>query len=629
MRPNCGTASGNLRRNGCLIFNMTKELTEKLAGASTGPGVYLMKDTDGRVIYVGKACNLKKRLGSYFSGKVQQDPKTVVLVKKINIFDTIVTETEKEALILESNLIKQYRPRYNVILKDDKRYPVLRLDVKSPYPNLCIARNIKKDGCLYFGPFSSAHAVRETLKIINKTFKLRKCGRRELRKRDRPCLNFQIGVCLAPCCLAVTQRDYQEVVNEVVMFLKGKTPDLIHMIQSEMTSAAQDQNYEKAACLRDKMFALKKTLEKQSIVSADLMDRDVLGIASELHCSVITLLSVRSGYLKGTQTFHFSETMASDMDLMESFIFQYYEKRHFVPAAILVSIPVESVGALEDFLYEIKGKKVRIICPQRGEKKRLANMAVLNAKTSLSDQKLSDRRDQDLLERLRKRLDLIRLPIRIECFDNSNLSGSSPVAAVVVFENAKPLKSEYRKYNITEVDGPDDYASMAEILHRRFRKNEDKRPLPDLLMLDGGKGQLNVAVSVINDLGLNGAFDIAAIAKKDPLKGEPLDKVYKPLRVNPIHFGKDEDLLLFLQRIRDESHRFAVSFHRRKRRGASLASELDVIPGIGKTRKNRLFKHFGTIKNIRAASLDELSALPGMNKKLASSLLDALQQDSR
>jgi excinuclease ABC subunit C len=603
---------------------MSEDLMRRWEGVPLRPGVYLMKDADGRVIYVGKAGNLRKRLSSYFSRKGQKDPKTLVLIKKLAFFDTIVTETEKEALILESNLIKRYKPRYNVILKDDKRYPVLRLDLDSSYPNLSISRHMKKDGRLYFGPFSSAHAVRETLKIINKTFKLRKCGRKDVKKRERPCLNYQIGVCLAPCFFSVDDREYREIVNEVAMFLKGRTSDLIRKIQADMQSAAKKQEYEKAASLRDKLFSIKKTLEKQSIVSSDLMDRDILGIASEGYCTGIIMMTVREGFLKGTQTFLFKESLAPDAEMMESFILQYYEQDRFIPGEILVSAPIESIEAVELFLSEIKGKKVSVLCPQKGEKKRLVHMAVLNAKTSLSDQAASDSGSRRLLERLQKRLDLKRFPERIECYDNSNLGGATPVAAMVVFENANPKKSDYRKYTITQVKGPDDYASMAEIMHRRFGKNPDELNLPDLLILDGGKGQLNVAVKVLDDFGLKDAFDVAAIAKKDPLKGDLSDKVYKPFRANPIQFGKDEDLLLFLQRIRDESHRFAVSFHRWKHRGASLVSELDSIQGIGKKRKEILFKYFGSVETMRAASLEEMSALPGMNHRIAKAVLDGL-----
>jgi len=600
---------------------MKENVINKLSRVSTGSGVYIMKDTDGRVIYVGKAGNLRKRLSSYFSRNDRKDAKTGALIKKITAFDTIITGTEKEAFILESNLIKRYRPRYNVILKDDKRYPSLRLDVNSPYPNLTIVRKIKKDDCLYFGPYSSAHAVRETLKVINKTFKLRKCKTREPQRRDRPCLNYQMNTCLSPCCLRVNPSDYHEIVNEVVLFLKGKTPDLIRKMKSEMVAVAEIRDYEKAAELRDRVFALEKTLEKQVVVVSDLKDRDVLAVAATSPYSTITMLTVRNGYLRGSRNFNFNETMATKAELMESFIKQYYEKLHFIPQEILVSVPLESTSMLEDFLRNIKEQKVSIRCPQRGEKNRLVKMAIQNAKTSLDDWVASNMTEQDLLKRLQKRLNLKKFPRRIECFDNSNLSGKIPVAGMVTFENAKPEKSSYRKFNIKSVTEPDDYACMSEVLNRRFEKGEGSAPFPDLLMVDGGKGQLNISASVIKDLNLNAAFDIIAIAKKDERRGETRDKIYQPGRSNPVNFGKDQDLLLFLQRIRDESHRFAISFHRRKRTIASMRSFLDTIPGIAGKRKETLLKHFGGIQKIRAASLKELSELPGMNTKVAESVL--------
>ncbi len=611
---------------------MNEQVADKVGGLSSDSGVYLMKDADGRVIYVGKARNLKKRLASYFSRTIHKDTKTGVLLKKVADVKTIITGTEKEALILESNLIKKYRPRYNVILKDDKRYPSLKIDPRVNYPNISIVRKIKKDGCLYFGPFSSSHAVKESVKIIHKTFKIRKCKSNDVKRRDRPCLNYQMNACLAPCCMKVSKKEYHEIVGEIILFLKGKAPDLIRKIKSEMTAAAKKRNYEKAAELRDKIFALEKTLEKQVVVASDFMDRDILGLASDDLFTTITLLAVRSGFLKGARTFYFNETMASETELMESFIKQYYEKSNFLPKEILLSIPMPSADILEDVLYTFTQKRIHIKYPVRGEKKRLVEMAVQNAKTALTDAKTSNAVSKELLNRLRQRLGLQRFPARIECFDNSNISGSSPVAGMVVFENGKPKKSDYRKFHIKTIRKPDDYGTMWEVLHRRFTKyleNKDGDPLPDLLVVDGGKGQLNMALDVMKKLNLLNRFDIIAIAKKDETKGEISDKVYKPFRANAVQFGKDRDLLLFLQLIRDESHRFAISFHRQKRKSKFLQSELDGIPGVGEKRKKILLTHFKSIKRIRAASLKELSDLPGMNRTTAGSILNALNKGSR
>ena len=607
-----------------MIFNMTTSLSQQVPRVPTNPGVYLMKDREGTIIYVGKAINLRKRLANYFSKSTHTDLKTGILVKRIASFETIITDTEKEALILESNLIKKYRPRYNVILKDDKRYPSLRIDTTQTYPNITIIRKRVKDKSTVFGPFSSAGAVKETLKFINKTFKVRKCKQKDPPNRQRPCLNYQMGACLGLCSGNVDPIEYQKIINEVILFLKGKTPDLINQIKSEMSTAAEAHDFEKAVELRDKMFALEKTLEKQVVVTSDFKDRDILAVASESIYSVVTMLTVRNGFLRGTRTFKFSETMASESELLETVIRQYYDTNRFIPQEILTSVPVESPGTLSAILFDIKGKSVEIKQPQRGEKKRLVDMAYKNALNALKETAESGRARAEKLQRLQRRLRLDHYPKRIECFDNSNISGTSAVAGMVVFENGEPSKAHYRKYKIKAPEGPDDYGHMKEVLERRYKQAENDPILPNLVVVDGGKGQLNIAMDVIHNLGLKNAFDVIAIAKKNIETNETEDKIFKPNRANPINFGKDLDLLLFLQYIRDETHRFAVSFHRKKRSKNALDSILDHIQGVGKKRKALLLKHFGSIKKIKAATPEELSALPGMNEKLAESIKSKL-----
>ncbi|MEA1901771.1 MAG: excinuclease ABC subunit UvrC [Thermodesulfobacteriota bacterium] len=599
---------------------MPTSLNDKFSGAPNDPGVYLMKDAEGKVIYVGKAKNLKKRLSSYFKQSRPINLKTRVLVKKVSSFDTIITRTEKEALILESNLIKQYKPRYNVILKDDKRYPSLRLDIKSQYPSLNIVRKIEKNGAQYFGPFSSSQAVRQTLKIIHKTFKLRKCKTKNFKERSRPCLNYQIGACLAPCCLNVDNKTYNEIVKEVILFLKGRTPELIKKIKKQMTSAARDQDYERAAVLRDKIFALEKILEKQVAVTTDFKDRDVIAIADSPEILLIALLFVRGGYLLGKMHFSFTKNISTKAEMVSAFIRQYYEKTHFIPQEILVPIPLEDTCVLEDWLTAINQKKVRILYPRKGEKTQLVKMAAHNAQNSLKDLTASTDAAIDICVRLQKRLRMDKMPERIECFDNSNISGTEPVAGMVVFENGKPNKSLYRKYKIKTVDEQNDYAYMAEILTRRYGKGEKSKPYPDLLVVDGGKGHLNIAVSIIKKNKLEKNFEIIGIAKKDAARGETNDKVYQPGRANPVNFGREGDLLLFLQKIRDEAHRFAISFHRKRRDKKSIHSVFDTVPGIGKKRKETLLKNFGSIDNIRKATIEELVSIPGISRNIAEEL---------
>ena len=603
---------------------------EKLSGVSTGPGVYMMKDAGGEIIYVGKALSLKKRLSSYFTGadsnRQQINLKTGLLIKKITSFETIVTGTEKEALILESNLIKKHKPRYNVILKDDKRYPSLRLGITSPYPNLAIIRKTENDNAVYFGPFASSQAVRQTLRLIHKTFKLRKCTAANFKKRTRPCLNFQMGTCLGPCCNDIDKSVYGEIVKEVILFLKGRTPVLIKEIKVKMENAAQAQDYELAAVYRDRLFSIRKTLERQVVVTTDFMDRDVFAVARENEHSIITLLVIRSGYLQGTRHFSFKAVISDESGMLGEFIRRYYEKADLIPEEVVVSVEMEDASLLEEWLAEVKGENVKICEPKKGERFDLVKMAVHNAKNELNNIISSFVSSVDLLHRLQKRLGMDNTPKRIECFDNSNISGKNPVSAMVVFENGKPLKASYRKYTIKTVEEHNDYAYMAEVIRRRFGKKEESKPYPDLIMIDGGKGHVRIVRDILNDLKLDRHFDLIGIAKKDENKGEKEDKIYQPGRSNPVNFGREVDLLFFLQRIRDESHRFAISFHRKQLRRKSVHSALDDIKGIGKKKKEMLLKHFGSLKKIRAATHDELCALPGITAEIAKNVKETLGQ---
>lgn len=604
---------------------------KKRSGIPEKPGVYLMKDAEGAVIYVGKAKNLRNRLNSYFTRFGHPDIKTWTLLKKVSSVETILTASEKEALILESNLIKRYKPRYNVDLKDDKRYLSIRLNPRDPFPNPTLVRKIDKDGAFYFGPFSSAQAVRQTLKFIQRTFKLRRCRTRDFKNRIRPCLNHQMGFCLAPCCLKVDTLMYAEMVNEVVLFLKGKTPELIRKIKADMVEAAEFQNYERAAILRDKMFALEKTLQKQVAVTTDFKDRDVLGMAGSADFSVITLLFVRGGFLMGTRHFSFQETMSTQQEAFGAFLRQFYEKAHFIPKEVLIPVQLEDGSLVAELLSTMKGEKVTLRCPRRGEGFDLMKMAVQNAENELKERIAAKAAGSEMLSRLRERLHLSRLPLRIECIDTSTLSGAAPVAGIVAFEAGEEKRSSYRLYGIKAAiaaNAPDDYAYMAEILKRRYGKGERSEPFPDLLMLDGGKGQLNIALKVLNELCLDDRFDVISIAKKDEKRGERLDKIYKPGRANPINFGREGDLLLFLQRVRDEAHRVAVSFHRKRRSKTAMDSALDSIPGVGNKRKKMLLKHFSSIHRIRSATLEELVELPGMNRKTAEAIQAALRSEA-
>ncbi len=601
-----------------------ESLSEMVRHVSSQPGVYLMRDSKNIILYVGKARNLKKRLSSYFQANRPHDPKTTLLLTKVAHFDTIITHTEKEAFILESNLIKRHRPRYNVILKDDKRYPSLRINPSDVYPNLTIVRKIAGDGALYFGPYASAGAVRQTMKFINKTFKLCKCRSETHRKRTRPCINYQMNLCMGPCFMEVAPEAYREVVKEVIAFLQGRTPALIRKIKRQMVAASEKQQFEDAAVLRDKLFALQKTLERQVTVASDLKDRDVIGLYMEGHLSAITLLRVRGGFLLGSRQFVFEHSFGTDEDQISGFIRQYYTSAHHLPGQILISHPVADKSNIEDFLQEQKSKKVEVLFPRRGDKEKLVQMAIQNAKQALVEHQRRTDASVDLLQRLQKRLHLKTLPRHIECFDNSSLGGTEPVSAMVVFENGLPNPSAYRRYILKRRGKPDDYAHMAEVLRRRYASDKDPDAFPDLLIVDGGKGQLNVAVSILAELKLIGVFNVAGIAKKDLSIGEQHDKIYLPGRANPVQLGKDSDLLLFIQHIRDEAHRWAVMFQRKRRKKKSLHSKLDDIEGVGPKRKAILMKHFGGLQKLGAASLDEIKSLPGISEQLARAIKASL-----
>jgi len=426
----------------------------------------------------------------------------------------------------------------------------------------------------------------------------------------------------------VDNKTYNDIVKEVVLFLKGRTPDLIKKIKQEMISAANVHDYEKAAILRDKMFALEQTLEKQVAVTNDFKDRDVLGIARSDENSIVTLLFIRSGYLIGTRNFKFSETMSTKSEMIGAFIRQYYDTTRFVPKEILVPAPLEDAFLTEEMLSKIKGQKVKVLSPKRGEKARLVEMACQNAKNSLREFITEVSKDTQLLIRLQQRLKMDRLPFRIECFDNSSISGKDAVSCMVVFEKGKPNKSLYRKYRLKTAIAKDDYACMAEVLNRRYSKNaKTSEPHPDILMVDGGKGQLNIAVSVLTSLKLEKNIQLISIAKRIEEKGEMQDKIYKPGQANPVNLGREGDLILFLERIRDEAHRFAISFHRKQRSKTLMHSSLDSIQGVGKKRKMILFKHFKSVKIIRAATLEELSALPGISYNIAKKIKDSLNNE--
>lgn len=603
------------------LFMSTKtDLKKKLSEVSESPGVYLMKDAKGKIIYTGKALNLKKRLSSYFrEDRRLLDSKTKSLIENIVSFETILTATEKEALILESSIVRHEKPKYNIDLKDDKRYPFLKLDITLKYPTLSIVRKTPDNGALYFGPYTSVKDAKNTFRIIKKTFKLRKCTQENFKNRSRPCLHFQMNRCLGPCCFDIDQSDYLQMVNEVSMFLKGKAPQLVREIKLLMLKASEQQQYEKAAELRDKITAIERTLERQITASSDFKDRDAIALASGPGIRLLQVISVRGGFVQCAKDYQFENTLSYGPEMISFFIRQYYQKTGFVPGEIFVTDLPEDFKLIEEILEEIRGKKVKISCPSKGEKADILKMASKNAEIRLKDYIADKASRKQILENLKQQMHTFKTPFRIECFDNSNLSGTNPTSAMVVFENGLPVQTYYRKYNIkTVIDTGDDYAYMNEVLMRRYGKGEKSKPFPDLLLVDGGRGQLRIASKVLQELGIASEFDIASIAKKNEALNEESDKIYRPGRQNPLNISRDS--LLFLQRIRDEAHRAAITFHRKKRKSSTIRSDLDSIPGMGPKRKAALLRHFKSIDRIKNANIEEISKVEGISHKAAESI---------
>jgi len=584
-----------------------------------GPGVYLFKDLSGRVIYVGKAKNLRKRVLSYFRPPSDFPDKTSLMMKRASGLDYLLTSTEKEAFILESNLIKKFMPRYNVILRDDKRYPCLRLDINEPYPHLGIVRRIRKDGALYFGPFSSANAVRSTLKFIERIFPIRKCKTRGLPKRTRPCLNYEMDRCLGPCTLDIPVSKYREVVQQVRLFLEGRNRELTEQLRKKMVEAGEHLEFERAAGIRDQIRAIEKTVERQHVVSPKMEDEDIIGLAKKERMHQLIILFVRKGSLMGSRDYIFKNQTWDSAEVMEGFLKQYYRRETFIPKRILISEPVEDLVPITEWLSDLAGHKVVIHQPLRGEKLRLVEMAVANAENLLNGRWESQK--EDLVSIVQSALKLKMPPHYIEGLDISNLQGGEAVGSIVSFVDGLPHRSGYRNYRMNAVKGIDDYGMMAELVERRVSKGH----LPDLFLVDGGKGHLAVVKNVLDRKENPDAPEVISIAKQDKKQQEKHDKIYIPGRKNPVRIRADHPVLLLMMRIRDEAHRRAITYHR-KLRGKNLkGSELDLIPGIGVKRKKLLLRHFKDINAVAEATVEALVSVQGINRTLAESIFSFFQ----
>lgn len=589
-----------------------------LQETASSPGVYLMKDRRQVVIYVGKARNLRKRLTSYAQLQAEAHNKTKAMVGRICFVETIITASEKEALILESSLIKKHRPKYNVILRDDKNYPFIKVTLQEQWPRVMMTRRKINDGARYFGPYASASAMWATLKLLATLFPLRRC--KVVGPRQRPCLNGQMGACLAPCLVGCEADSYARAVAHVVMVLEGRDKELAQQLKQRMLAAAADQDFEEAARCRDQMQALEDTLEKQVMVAGQQHEFDVFGAHRQAGSMAISVITVRTGKVEGHQSFYLAEPVGDDKEVLAEALRRYYSREGFIPRAILLAWSTGEEAFFEEYLSEWKGARVTVRVPQKGDRRLLVAMANENAAQVFSDREKQRQSWQVMARQLQETLQLDRLPNRIECLDISNTSGKEAVGSLVCFVDGKKANSLCRHYKIRTIAGPDDYAMMAEVLRRRFAPEKNPE-LPDLFIVDGGKGQLNIGVHIFKDLAIFSKVDLLGIAKERQGEGE---KLYRPGRKNPFLLGNHSPLLLFLMRVRDETHRYGVTFHRRLRKKRTLTSELDHIAGVGPARRQRLLRHFGSVKGVKDASLAELAGVETIGPALARTLFAAL-----
>lgn len=619
-------------------MNLSKHLQDILDSVPHKTGCYLMKDDQGEVIYVGKAVNLRHRVRSYFHASAQKNPRTSQLVRQVADIEWIIVQSELEALILEMNLIKEYRPHFNVRLKDDKRYPYIKIHWDDPFPKVSVTRRVKKNGARYFGPYTSVWAVDQTLDVLRRVFPYLTCNRTITGEDQRACLYYDIDLCTAPCIGEINQEDYREMIGKLADFLDGRTEPIVNKLQQEMDQAADELRFEEAAKIRDQLLAIERIVEEQRIISTEYVDSDVLAIASEEGEACVQVFFIRGGKLTGREYFLVEGTQDTpDKDVLAEVIKQFYDQAPSVPPQILLPREVEEARIIQKWLNSRRdGEKVEFHIPKAAQEEDLIEMAAENAADMLSAhrnrEKAEEERSEAALDDLQTCLELSMPPARIECYDISSTQGAAQVGSMVVFHDGSPEKSHYRKFNIRSVSGQDDYASMGEVLTRRFRRwralqQTEAQPgqnpdpsfgtLPDLLLVDGGKGQLNRALEIIEEFNLQDAFAVAGLAKQH-------EQVYLPGHRRPVRFESESAGLQLLQRVRDEAHRFAISSHRKRRTATGLQSSLEKIPGVGPARRRALLQKFRTVQNIREATLEELESTPKIHAKLARTIKEHL-----
>ncbi len=611
-------------------FSCNAGLEAKLPTLPTSPGVYKFTDRTGTVIYVGKANNLRARVRQYARGGDGRAQIRFLLAQLTDV-EVIVTQTEKEALLLEDTLIKQFRPRYNIRLKDNTSYWYVKVTQHDQWPRLLLTRQIAKDGSKYLGPFHSSTAVQETLEIVRRVFPLRTCTDTVFRNRTRPCLEYQIKRCLGPCTLSIDPEGYQSQLKNALLLLEGKSPQVMDRLTRQMNEAADALRFEEAARLRDQIRSMTKTAEKQQVAIPLGKDQDVFGLYREGGLIEGQVLFVRGGNLVGNLAYSFTDNEFPDAMVVAEFLSQFYQGGRFIPDEILVSIALDDADIRAELLSERKGKKVSLLYPQRGAKRQLVEMARENARHSFVEKRRGEEHKEKTLESLRRALHLQNAPKRIECFDISNTQGNLSVGSMVVFDECEPDRSRYRRFRIKTVEGADDFGMMYEVLTRRYQRALAEHDLPDLLMVDGGKGQLGVAVTVLRELEI-AEVDVIGLAKmrteRDPFAEEvthSFERVFLPGRKNPVILKSNATALFLLQRIRDEAHRFALTYHRHLRAKERLSSPLEAIAGVGPAKRKALLRHFGSLKRIRAAAPKTLGQVAGITPALAEKIYQYLR----
>jgi excinuclease ABC subunit C len=588
----------------------TEQLKERLKNVPLKPGVYMYKDQAGQVIYVGKAKALRQRMRSYFQSADRLHPKVRAMMGRVDDFDFIVTNSEVEALILENNLIKAYQPRYNIDLRDDKTYPYLKISMAEPYPRVYITREKKDKVSRYFGPYTDVASLKETLRLLTSLFPLRTC--KTLRPLNRPCLNRDLKKCLAPCTGQVSKEEYLQMVEQIIAFLEGDSREVLKAKEAEMKEAAHNLEFEKAARLRDQINAIRKISETQKAHLQSPWNLDLIGIIVGEKDSLASVFKIRSGKIMAKDTFWLNRPTGQDeAELMAQFLRRYYTDNEDIPKELIVSsLPAEQ-ELIEEWLHSVTGHKVSIKVPQRGDKRSLLDMMMENAHLLFQERYEAESRQQAVLIHLSKMLELPVVPERIECYDISHLGGQETVASMVVFTQGVPDGSAYRRFKIKQ-DQNDDFASMRETLRRRFRQAQQQNPAflpePDLIVIDGGLGQVNAVQAVLDELGVE--IPLVSLAEKN-------EEIYQPHRSEPLVLPRRDEGLRLLQRLRDEAHRFAVEYNRQRRTRRMTSSALDHIEGVGPQRRRALLKEFGSVNGIREASLEELAAVPSMNRNVA------------